>query len=97
MGKLDTEECSRFYNSKHVDFEERSGTWIDTNNAYNLCSSGHLREIYPINFINENHLEYEVFQKTNLKYWIEESNYRGKLEQVTDELWAWTIEDAYLE
>lgn len=98
LGELDTEEWSKFYNPKHVDFEKRAITWGTlTREAYNLCSSGHLREIYPINFINENHLKYEIFSKTTLKDWILAEDHRGKLEQVTDELWAWTIEDADLE
>ncbi|MBR1735189.1 MAG: hypothetical protein IJ730_07115 [Alphaproteobacteria bacterium] len=83
------------YNNKHVDIIQRISSWRSS--FCDLCSDGHLREIYPINFINENHLKYEVFQKISLKDWIEESNHRGKLEQVTDELWAWTIEEADLE
>ena len=103
LGELDTYEWSKYYNPKHVDFEERVSSWGQktsqnyTHDEYDLCSSGHLREIYPINFINENHLNYEIFQKTTLKDWISAKGSRGKLEQVTDELWAWTIEEVDLE
>ncbi len=106
LGELDDKEWSKFYNPKHVDFRKRVVSWVSLteefhdsimNKVYNLCTDGHLREIYPINFINENHLKYEIFSKTTLKDWVLAEDHRGKLEQVTDELWAWTIEDADLE
>ena len=102
-GELDTNKYSTFYNPKHVDFENRVATWDEktsqnyTHDEYDICSSGHLREVYPINFINENHLRYEVFSKITLKDWILAEDCRGKLEKVTDELWAWIIEESDLE
>ena len=97
-GEFDTEEYSKLYNEKHVDAVKRRRIWrINFCKYVDNCSSGHLREIYPINFINENHLKYEIFPRIALKDWILAEDHRGKLEQITDELWAWTIEDADLE
>ena len=95
---LDINSSHWLFNSKHVDLSNRIKKWAKlTENSYDICSSGHLREIYPINFINELHLKYKVFSGTTLKDWIEADIHRGKVTQVTDELYSWMIADEDLE
>jgi hypothetical protein len=92
---FEIDECSKFYNTKHVDVCKRIVTW--SRNKNELPKKGYLREIYPINFINENHLNHEVFPKTTLKDWIKAADHRGTLEKATDELWLWAVPDEDLE
>ena len=95
---LDINPSHWLFNRRHLDLRNRICKWAQLNKKeFDICSSGHLREVYPINFINENHLRYEVFSKITLKDWILAEDCRGKLEKVTDELWAWIIEESDLE
>lgn len=88
---------SKFYNEKHKDIKKRISFWRRDENQRKACEQGYLREIYPINFINEKHLSHEVFPKIALRNWIEEADHRGTLTQITDELHAWIIPDEDLE
>jgi hypothetical protein len=94
MSDLDTVP-GRLFNPKHVDLEKRSRTWqgLRFDCKEKLFDLSNLREIYPINYINENHLNHNVFPKTTLKDWIQAADHRGTLEEITDELYAWTIPD----
>jgi hypothetical protein len=96
-GEFDTNETSRSYNPKHRDIQKRIGSWFNDNYQNKACDSGYLREIYPINFINDAHLNHEIFPKTTLKNWIESADHHGILTKVTDELYAWIIPDEDLE
>jgi hypothetical protein len=89
---------SRYYNEKHVDISKRISFWnIKDNNEDLACKFGFLREIYPINFISDIHLNHKVSSKMTLKNWIESENHRGNLTKSTNELYAWTIPDEDLE
>jgi hypothetical protein len=94
MSDLDTVP-GKLFNPKHVDLIERNDMWGSLQRDYKekLYDFNSLREIYPINFINENHLNHEVFPKITLKNWIESADHRGSLSQATDELWSWIIPD----
>jgi hypothetical protein len=96
MSELDTVP-GRLFNPKHVDLKERNGMWgswhRDHEEKLYDYDFDSLREIYPINFINKNHLSHEVFPRMTLKNWIEAADHRGALSQVTDELWSWIIPD----
>jgi hypothetical protein len=87
----------KYYNEKHVDIVKRISSWHWCDNTQIICELGFLREIYPINFINENHLNHEVFSRITLKDWIEAADHRGTLKKITDDLWSWIIpeEDLY--
>jgi hypothetical protein len=93
MGELDYIPGNKFFNPKHVDLRKRSGMWGSLHRDYKekLYDLSNLREIYPINFINENHLSHEVFSKMTLKDWIEAADHRGTLKKITDDLWSWII------
>jgi hypothetical protein len=81
----------KFYNPKHKDIIDRISLWRRSQNQHVACELGFLREIYPINFINEGHLSHEVFPKTTLRDWIKAADHRGTLEKITGELWSWII------
>jgi hypothetical protein len=85
----------KFFNPRHVDINERIKKWqlLHLKHKDKLFESNRLREIYPINYINENHLNHEVFSKSTLRDWICATDHRGTLENVTDELYAWIIPD----
>jgi hypothetical protein len=87
----------KYYNEKHVDIRKRISSWHWHDNKQKICEQGFLREIYPLNFINENHLDHEIFPKTTLKDWIKAADHRGTLEKATDELWLWAVPDEDLE
>lgn len=53
---------------------------------------GDLRDVYPLNFISQAHLERQVEGKS-FKQWIELSPHHGTLESVTDTLWMWSLNE----
>lgn len=55
-----------------------------------------LRMIYPINIINENHLQINV-NGTPLNKWILSNESHGKLERLNEKLWIWIVDENQLE
>ncbi|GKX60217.1 hypothetical protein [Leminorella grimontii] len=55
-----------------------------------------LRMIYPINIINEDHLQIDVKGKT-LNEWILSNECHGKLERLNEKLWLWIVDENILD
>ncbi|MCW5138256.1 hypothetical protein [Burkholderia cenocepacia] len=54
-----------------------------------------LRMIYPLNVLNENHLEIRIGD-ISLREWIMSDSSRGSLKSISNNMWLWTVEDADL-
>lgn len=76
------------------DFEEREkiGKW---GNAYCYKDSkyrtGDLRDIYPLNFLSQPHLDQKVGDLT-LEQWIQSAQAHGELKKLADNFWSWCVE-----
>ncbi|TVX93409.1 hypothetical protein [Paenibacillus agilis] len=55
-----------------------------------------LRMVYPLNIMNSQHLKMEV-NGVNLKEWITDSEKRGQLTDIGNDLWLWEVEMEQLE
>lgn len=55
-----------------------------------------LRMIYPVNIINDAHLELKVGERC-LREWIISDVSHGSLEQMTEHLWSWAVSEEYLD
>jgi hypothetical protein len=63
------------------------------NDPYGDCGTyktGDFRNLYPLNFIGEAHLNRDVHGQT-LRAWIESNPTRGTLEPLNEKLWTWEI------
>ncbi|WP_175854244.1 hypothetical protein [Burkholderia cepacia] len=49
-----------------------------------------LRMIYPVNVLNEEHLEIRV-NDLSLKEWIKSDSSRGSLENIPNSMWLWSV------
>ncbi|WP_175962279.1 hypothetical protein [Burkholderia pyrrocinia] len=54
-----------------------------------------LRMIYPLNVLNETHLEIRV-NDLSLKEWIGSDSSRGSLTSISNNMWLWSVEKADL-
>lgn len=52
---------------------------------------GCFRDIYPINFISQAHLDQQVAAGKKLQDWILSSDKHGSLSQLNDHLWTWQV------
>jgi hypothetical protein len=55
-----------------------------------------LRMVYPVNLINEKHLNLQVGD-CNLRQWILSNNQHGTLKSTAHKMWIWEVEDKKLE
>lgn len=58
--------------------------------------TGMLRLVYEINIISNLHLLMRI-ESTDLKNWILENPTRGKLEEINNKLWTWSVSHEFLE
>ena len=65
-----------------------------TNITKNKYIIGRLRDIYPIQFLTEPHLEWKIFSNQTLGEWIRSGENRGTLEQLSAGFWSWVIEES---
>jgi hypothetical protein len=76
--------------------EEKIGIWfrerIDSRDsaARNRHLSGKLRDVYPLNFLSDVHLNVPLRGMT-MREWIESNAGRGSLEKLAGKSWSWTI------
>ncbi|WP_174970175.1 hypothetical protein [Burkholderia lata] len=54
-----------------------------------------LRMIYPLNVLNEEHLEIRV-NDLSLKEWIESDSSRGSLKSISNKMWLWSVKETDL-
>jgi hypothetical protein len=65
-----------------------------TKNKYEI---GRIRDIYPVNFLTQPHLERIVFDGQTLEQWIQASPDRGHLLQLDQEgFWSWAVEQDHI-
>lgn len=78
---------------RQKDLEERTKItkWA---HAYNYSDgsykTGDLRDIYPLNFLSQPHLDRKVGTLT-LEQWINSSKKHGELKKLADNFWSWWI------
>jgi hypothetical protein len=70
-------------------------THISGHTSQRRYLSGMLRLVYEWNLVTSLHLEREI-AGTNLRAWINENSSRGILHHIDRDLWAWSVETAYL-
>ena len=72
------------------EMEENILNWDRAYNDKESYKTGDLRDLYPLNFISETHLQRDVFGQS-LRQWIESDLVRGTLEPLNGALWTWEI------
>ncbi|MCG8710961.1 hypothetical protein JHU04_004283 [Brenneria sp. 4F2] len=55
-----------------------------------------LRMVYPLNVINHHHLDI-VIENISLKEWISSNEKHGTLEELNNDLWLWTVDNAEID
>jgi hypothetical protein len=63
--------------------------WTRTKGARQLLG-GVFRDIYPINFLNELHLDARL-QAQSVGAWILADPKRGSLRRLNDQIWTWNL------
>jgi hypothetical protein len=63
--------------------------WAKTKESGNRLGDA-LRDIYPVNFLNRQHLNRRLFQQT-IEAWIASDPKRGALRIFNDHMWLWHI------
>ncbi|WP_240202635.1 hypothetical protein [Burkholderia sp. LMG 13014] len=56
---------------------------------------GKLRMVYPLNVLNEEHVEIRV-DDLSLKEWIRSDASRGSLESISNSMWLWSVKETEL-
>lgn len=83
------------YNLVNIYPYEYSSLWYHACDEKNLTVGEKLRLIYPVNFINQNHLACIINQKT-LKEHIAENNL-GEMQELSKNMFIWFVKDNELE
>lgn len=74
---------------------ENTSLWSQGYHDQKLSSSKKLRLVYPVNFINQNHLNCIIHQKTLQEHIVE--NHFGKIQALSENMFVWLVEDGKLE
>ena len=57
--------------------------------------TGHLRDIYTLNFLSQPHLDQKVGDLT-LEQWIHSAKAHGELKKLAENFWSWYVKPAYI-
>ncbi len=67
----------------------------DKQYSYNNGSyrTGNIRDVYRLNFLSKEHLEWQISGNQNLEEWIKSSPNHGKLTEISPGFWSWYVEE----
>jgi len=87
-------------NSPFVDEndKEKCFTWTkkyiyNTNKFYR---TGNLRDIYKLNFLSLEHLDWQINDQQTLRQWINSSPNHGTLNELSTGFWSWYVEESQI-
>ena len=62
-------------------------------NKESIYRTGHLRDIYRLNFLSREHLAWPVKDQQNLAQWIKAEPAHGELKELSPGFWSWYVEE----
>lgn len=66
-------------------------------NNLRYYQTGKLRDIYKLNFLSREHLNWQITIEKNLQEWIDSNPNHGNLKEISPSFYSWEVDEKQIE